>query len=378
LKAKPTMFMLAGPNGAGKSTLYETRIKPIIDAPFINADVIQRDELKDPSMQAAYKAAEVAEGRRRAHLAGGKSFVSESTFSHASKLELIAEAKAAGFRVVMYHVNVRSADLSVARVAQRAAEGGHNVPEDKIRERYTRNQALIRQAVLGADHAFVYDNSTRNKAPDLGMTFRDGQVVKVTERVPAWARDLYADELAKFSPARLNPAAASFADAKGIAARLGGEGAQLRIPGHGRDSNIRGEIVGETAEHWLQRAEDGVFIAHFKTSITGTVQLHRVYDIAYPQRGRGLTHEVLRDLPARAVAFQVVAEGEMSRDAALKRYPELRPAFNELAVVKLKHPHDPEVVRGVRDALQARLNAGEVPAAPRPGQQLKIDVERQR
>ena len=138
--------MLAGPNGAGKSTLYETRIKPTIPpdtAPFINADIIQRDELKDPSMEASYKAAEIAESRRRAHLAEGKSFVSELTFSHESKLALIQEAKDAGFRVVMYHVNVRSADLSVRRVALRTKEGGHNVPENKIRERYVRNQSLI-------------------------------------------------------------------------------------------------------------------------------------------------------------------------------------------------------------------------------------------
>lgn len=378
MKQKPTMFMLAGPNGAGKSTLYETRIKPIVGAPFINADVIQRDELQDPTMQASYKAAEIAEARRRAHLADGKSFVSESTFSHESKLALIDEAKAAGFRVVMYHVNVRSAELSVARVAQRTAEGGHDVPENKIRERYVRNQALIREAILRADRAFVYDNSTRNKAPDLGMTFKDGQVINVTERVPAWARDLYAQELAKFSPARLNPAAASFADAKEIAARLGGEGTELRIPGHGRDSMIRGEIVGETAVHWLQRSDEGVFIAHFKTSIADQVQMHKVYDIAYPQRGRGTAHEVVRDLPARAVAFQAVADHELTREAALKRFPELRPAFNELAVAKLKHSHDPEIVAGVRDQLQVRLNAGEIPAPPRPGQQLAIPTEKQR
>lgn len=125
------MFMLAGPNGAGKSTLYETRIRPVIsptEVPFINADIIQRDELRDASMKASYRAAEIAESRRRDHLAYGRSFVSESTFSHESKLLLIRLAKDAGFRVVMYHVNVGSADLSVARVVQRpVTASGHHV-----------------------------------------------------------------------------------------------------------------------------------------------------------------------------------------------------------------------------------------------------------
>lgn len=123
-KTKPIMYMIGGPNGAGKSTLYNTVIEPRVKAPFINADVIQKDEMKDPSMNASYEAAKIAEQRRQKHLTNKKSFVSESTFSHVSKLALIDEAKRTGFRVILYHVNVRSPNLSVARVAARVKEGG--------------------------------------------------------------------------------------------------------------------------------------------------------------------------------------------------------------------------------------------------------------
>jgi predicted ABC-type ATPase len=373
---RPTMFMLAGPNGAGKSTLYETVIKPRIDAPFINADIIQRDELKDPSMTASYKAAEIAEARRRDCLAEGRDFVSESTFSHPSKLALIEEARAAGFRVVMYHVNVRSADLSVARVERRTKEGGHDVPEEKIRERYERNQALIKRAVLLSDRAFIYDNSALNKAPERAIDFKDGLVIRISDRVPTWARELYAKELEKISPARLNPAAASFADAKAIVAKIGGPAAELRIPNHGKNAVLRGELVGETAEHWLQRVDTNLFVAHFKSAVAGDVRLHRVYDIAYPQRGRGRAQEFVPDRPARAQAFQAVMNNELSRETALKRHPELRPAFNELAVAKLKHATEPEKLSAVADGLQRRLNVGEIPAPTRRGPQLSIESER--
>lgn len=198
---RPTMFMLAGPNGAGKSTLYELAIKPRIAAPFINADLIQRDELNDRSMVASYQAAHIAEERRQACLADGRDFVSESTFSHPSKLALIHEARAAGFRVVMYHVNVQSADLSVLRVAHRTGEGGHDVPEDKIRERFERNQALIRDAVLSADLAFVFDNSRLNQRAELVIRFKHGRVTWFANRMPSWARELYAESLNAFSSA---------------------------------------------------------------------------------------------------------------------------------------------------------------------------------
>lgn len=192
---QPTMYMLAGPNGAGKSTVYGTVIEPRIKAPFINADLIQKNELRDPSMAASYKAARIAEQRRQKQLKNKESFVSESTFSHPSKIALVDEAKAVGFRVVLYHVNLRSADLSVARVATRVQKGGHGVPEDKIRARYDRNQALIRQAVLKADDAFVYDNSALNKPPALAMRLSQGRVDYLSDNAPAWARTLYANEL---------------------------------------------------------------------------------------------------------------------------------------------------------------------------------------
>jgi predicted ABC-type ATPase len=90
---RPSLVLLAGPNGAGKSTLYETRVAPSFAGPFINADLIQRDELKDPSMEASYRAAQIATERRASLLENRKSFATETVFSHPSKLDVITEAK---------------------------------------------------------------------------------------------------------------------------------------------------------------------------------------------------------------------------------------------------------------------------------------------
>jgi len=185
------MIMLAGPNGAGKSTLYEQVIKHKFNAPFINADKIQKEELSDQSMQGAYQAAKIAEQRRQEYLKNKQSFVSESTFSHPSKLQLIENALQADFRVIVYHVNVRTPELSVARVASRVEEGGHNVPEEKIRARYERNQSLIKQAILKADVGFVYDNSGLNQVPVLNLVFRHGRVMSVVDDLPEWVESLY-------------------------------------------------------------------------------------------------------------------------------------------------------------------------------------------
>lgn len=64
---KPTIILLAGPNGAGKSTLYETRVAPSFAGSFINADIIQREELRDTSPEASYEAARIASNRDCRH-----------------------------------------------------------------------------------------------------------------------------------------------------------------------------------------------------------------------------------------------------------------------------------------------------------------------
>lgn len=128
---RPSLVLLAGPNGAGKSTLYETRVAPSFVGPFINADLIQRDELKDASMEASYRAAQIAAERRTRLLDDRKSFATETVFSHPSKLDIITEAQARGYMVIVMHVGVDDPELSVARVRTRTAEGGHSVPEQK-------------------------------------------------------------------------------------------------------------------------------------------------------------------------------------------------------------------------------------------------------
>ena len=189
------MIVLAGPNGAGKSTLYATRVAPSFAGPFINADIIQRDELRDPSPQASYEAARIAAARRTERLAQGRDFITETVFSHPSKLELIAEARANGFTVIVMHIGVDTPELSVARVGARVQEGGHIVPEDKIRARYDRGAPFIREAVLRADRGMVFDNSSLNQPPHHCLTFANGRLAFALRRLPAWIRAIYGADL---------------------------------------------------------------------------------------------------------------------------------------------------------------------------------------
>lgn len=274
----PTLLMLAGPNGAGKSTFYEAKIKPHVSAPFINADLIQRDELKNPSMETAYQAAQIAETRRQEHLGKKKSFVSESTFSHPSKLTLINEAKEAGFRIEIYYVNVSSPDLCVERVTHRVAQGGHDVPEEKIRERYERNQSLIREAVLRADRAFIYDNSTVGSPPKRALFFKNGMIDRAAENLPTWCQTLYAKEIRHFrtSHQAANPVSDSFDKAKAKAEKLG-----LKLSKPSPNKTYSGEIVATSNLHLVQKTGADTAVIHYKKSLIRRLKAGDTCEIAY-------------------------------------------------------------------------------------------------
>ena len=97
--------------------------------------------------------------------------------------------------VIVMHVGVDDPDLSVARVRARTEEGGHDVPEQKIRDRYARGQPLIRQAVRQADRGMVFDNSTLNAPPRLSLLFAAGRLVQAEPVLPRWVLSGYAEDL---------------------------------------------------------------------------------------------------------------------------------------------------------------------------------------
>lgn len=89
----------------------------------------------------------------------GRSFSQETVFSHPSKIEALRAAKAVGYRTYLYFVSTDTPLINLARVALRARQGGHNVPADKIRDRFERSLAQLPLAFDHLDRAFFFDNS---------------------------------------------------------------------------------------------------------------------------------------------------------------------------------------------------------------------------
>ncbi len=177
--------LVVGPNGAGKSTFIALTLAPLLSgSSVVNADEIARQRWPDDPVSHAYDAARVAADTRAKLIELGRSFIAETVFSHPSKLDLIHDAQRAGFTVVV-HVLLIPENLAVERVRCRVQAGGHDVPEDKIRQRHRRLWVPVAQAIARSDLGTVYDNS-RLRGPRILARLSGGETVGSPEW-PAWA-----------------------------------------------------------------------------------------------------------------------------------------------------------------------------------------------
>ena len=180
----PLLHLLIGANGAGKSSYVRDVLKPATGLPFINADEIAASLWPEAQAAHAYEAAQIAEAQRRERIAGGESFISETVFSHPSKVQLVSDAVDAGYLVYL-HVVIVPVELTVQRVLERVRRGGHEVPEQKIRQRYERLWGHLSAAIRIADVTEVLDNSSA-RVPFRPCALFEHGVLIGTPGWPTW------------------------------------------------------------------------------------------------------------------------------------------------------------------------------------------------
>ena len=147
----PEVIVFAGPNGSGKTTI--TRMAKTVGE-YINADDIKRTTLCSD-----IEAAKKAEALRESMIEQKKDFTFETVLSTERNLKLLQRAKEQGYFVRCIYVLTVNPDINVARVSARKALGGHGVPVDKIRSRYTKALDLIPELVKVCDIMHIYDNT---------------------------------------------------------------------------------------------------------------------------------------------------------------------------------------------------------------------------
>ncbi len=158
------LYILSGCNGAGKTTASYTILPEILDCQeFVNADEIAKGLSPFNPESVAIEAGRLMLKRIRVLMDKGVNFSIETTLATRSYKRLVEQAHEKGYRVTLLYFWLASPNIASQRVAQRVANGGHNIPTEVIERRYflgIRN--LIDIFIPIVDEWGIYDNTEGN------------------------------------------------------------------------------------------------------------------------------------------------------------------------------------------------------------------------
>jgi predicted ABC-type ATPase len=230
------MRIFAGPNGSGKSTLakqfIKERSKLINPSRHINPDdfdlidifdfdnfglkvdennfrdffISQSSSYKDCNIDVedirinnnrfyipnknSYVSAILAEYLRRSYIHSKETLFSyETVFSHKSKVNFLKEANDCGWLVYLYFVSISDPYINCARVEERVLKGEHDVPHDKILERYTRSLENLYSALQYCRRAYIFDNSTKHMELVAEKTPDNSVILLNRDPIPSWVNE---------------------------------------------------------------------------------------------------------------------------------------------------------------------------------------------
>ena len=161
----PKLYIIAGCNGAGKTTASFTILPEVLDCKeFINADEIAKGLSPFQPESVAMQAGRIMLARMDELLQKGETFAFETTLATKSYKQKIEWAQANDYEVTLLFFWLDSPNIAKKRVAQRVAEGGHNIPLETIERRYYNGIANLFTIYIDmVDICYIFDNSEGRK-----------------------------------------------------------------------------------------------------------------------------------------------------------------------------------------------------------------------
>jgi len=199
-----TLYVLAGVNGSGKSSLLGTVIRNRgID--YFNPDEWTGKILaKNPTITlpiANSQAWHLGKEKLQRSISDKLNYAFETTLGGNTIACLLRKAHEEGLKVRIWYVGLKSVELNIERVRMRVAKGGHDIPEQKIRERYRDSMLNLIKLTPYIDELRLVDNSApavKNKkgqlipSPVTIAEYKTGELKLCHSTVPKWAKSVIA------------------------------------------------------------------------------------------------------------------------------------------------------------------------------------------
>jgi len=212
------IVVFAGPNGSGKSSIIgklKQQSKGLFEFPDIEinlddiASILRLQARLFSSTTCTYSrvqshsaevlAAEYAGELRELLLSKGEDFILETVLSMGDRLSFLHRAKAIGYTIKLVYVTTNNPEINVQRVRQRVANGGHNIPIEKIYQRYTLSMNILHKAINIADKAIIIDNSAPEGPNSIEIVLtKEKGIIKLYTPKPGRAKWVNEKIAAKF------------------------------------------------------------------------------------------------------------------------------------------------------------------------------------
>jgi predicted ABC-type ATPase len=160
-RPSPNVYVVAGPNGAGKSTFARLFLPEYADCrEFVNADLIAAGLSPFNPESLAIQAGRLMLERIETLARERVDFGFETTLAGRGYTSLLRKLKDSGYRIHLFFLWLPDVEIALERVRDRVLSGGHSVPEEVVRRRFSKGIANLFQLYVPLlDSWLVFDNA---------------------------------------------------------------------------------------------------------------------------------------------------------------------------------------------------------------------------
>ncbi|MFH1352766.1 MAG: zeta toxin family protein [bacterium] len=175
MKSK-NVYVIAGPNGSGKTTFAKKFLPGYVKCPnFVNADLIAQGLSPFSPPSAAVKAGKIVLKQIREFAEEEADFAFETTLSGKLYVNLLEGFQKKGYRIHIFFLWIPSAELAVARIKDRVADGGHNVPSHDVKRRFKRSIFNFFRLYQPLSNSWMLFNNA-GSVPKLIVKMKNGKI----------------------------------------------------------------------------------------------------------------------------------------------------------------------------------------------------------
>ena len=171
------VYIIAGANGSGK-TIFAKKFLPryVKCNNFINADLIAQGISPFSPSTVSIKAGKIVLDQIKDYANKNMDFAFETTLSGKTYTNLLKDLKKRQYKIHFFYLWIPDFKLALARIKDRVAEGGHDIPVIDVKRRFSRSiNNFFSLYIILSDSWMLFDNS--NPVPKLIAKYENGNTI---------------------------------------------------------------------------------------------------------------------------------------------------------------------------------------------------------